>query len=465
MLPVKLTFTASQHGALLRHLFPPDGCEAVAIALCGRAQSKHRHGLLVHRLELVPYSACSVRQPDRVTWPTDILPPLLEEATKNNWAVAKIHGHRGYDQFSSTDDVSDKALFPSIYLWTESKSPHISVIVMHDGRALGRVVTAQGHFHAVHCISVVGDDIKYWYRKDDVPSAIPEHARRIAQTFGAGTYDRLRRLKIAVVGCSGTGSPVIEQLARNCVGSLVLVDPDRVEAKNLNRILNATTNDARAKRLKVKVAERAVRAMGLGTKVKAIGKNLFHPDVIREVASCDVVFGCVDSIDGRYLLNKLASFYLLPYFDLGVRIDADGKGSVDQVCGTVHYLRPEGSSLLSRNVITLEQVRSAGLQRVDPRQYKKQLKEGYIRGVQEDRPAVIQLNMLVASMAINELLARLHPYRFEPNAQYAINRVSLSHDIWDHESDGEPCNVLSRHAGRGDVEPLVEWAELSGRKS
>ena len=47
-------------------------------------------------------------------------------------------------------------------------------------------------------------------------------------------------MSIAVVGCSGTGSPVIEQLARLGVGRLVLVDPDRVEEKNLNRIVNAT---------------------------------------------------------------------------------------------------------------------------------------------------------------------------------------------------------------------------------
>ena len=30
-----------------------------------------------------------------------------------------------------------------------------------------------------------------------------------------------------------------------------------------------------------------------------------------------------------------------------------------------------------------------------------------------------------------------------------------------HESDGEPCSLLARHVGRGDVNPLLEWAELS----
>lgn len=137
-------------------------------------------------------------------------------------------------------------------------------------------------------------------------------------------------------------------------------------------------------------------------------------------------------------------------------------GGVNQVCGSVHYLQPGGSSLLSRHVYSLEQVRAAGMMRTDPQQYQRLLDEGYLRGVQEDRPAVVQLNTLIASLAVNELLARLHPYRLDPNAEHAVTRISLSHGIFEHEADGEPCPVLSRHAGRGDVEPLLDWPELSG---
>ena len=258
--------------------------------------------------------------------------------------------------------------------------------------------------------------------------------------------------------------PFIEQLARNCVGTLVLVDPGYIEEKNLNRVLNATMEDAQYKRLKVEVAARAVSSMGLGTVVETYPNSLFERSTVLAVANCDIVFGCMDSIDGRHLLNKLATFYLIPYFDLGVKLVADGKGSVDQVCGTVHYLQPGGSSLLSRHVYTMEQVREAALMRTDPDAYRTQLKDGYIKGVQEERPAVIQLNSLVASLAVNELLARLHPYRLDPNGEYAVHRLSLSHGIYEHESDGEPCSLLARHVGRGDVKPLLEWTELSIKK-
>lgn len=50
----------------------------------------------------------------------------------------------------------------------------------------------------------------------------------------------MRRLSIAIIGCSGTGSPVVEQCMRLGAGELVLVDDDRIEDRNINRILNST---------------------------------------------------------------------------------------------------------------------------------------------------------------------------------------------------------------------------------
>lgn len=457
---VTLTLTARQRAELARHLLPEDGCEAVAILLCGLAWGGTSLRLLVRQVHLIPHEACD-RRPDAVTWPTELIVPWLAVADKLGLAVVKIHGHRGYDRFSQTDDESDRLLFPSLYAWVDRAPVHASAILMDDGRLFGRVVTENGKFQPLQAVNVVGHDIER-FASDNGTAAVPEHGRRIAQTFGGGTFERLRQLKVGVVGCSGTGSPVIEQLARNCVGSLVLVDPDHVEDKNLNRIANTTRADAEQGRLKVDVAARAIAAMGLGTSARTLASTLFDPAVVRELASCDVLFGCMDTVDGRHLLNKLAAFYLIPYFDLGVKIEADGMGGVNQVCGSVHYLQPGGSSLLSRHVYSLEQVRAAGMMRTDPQQYQRLLDEGYLRGVQEDRPAVVQLNTLIASLAVNELLARLHPYRLDPNAEHAVTRISLSHGIFEHEADGEPCPVLSRHAGRGDVEPLLDWPELSG---
>jgi len=238
------------------------------------------------------------------------------------------------------------------------------------------------------------------------------------------------------------------------------VDPDTVEEKNLNRILNSTMEDARQRRAKVEVLADAVRRMGLGTCVEPFDKSLLDPEVVRAVADCDLVFGCVDSVEGRWILNRLATFYVLPYFDVGVRLEADGAGGIDEICGSVNYLQPDGSSLLSRGLFSLEQVRADGARRRNPGDYENLRREGYIAGVAVDRPAVVSVNMQLASMAVNELLARLHQYRDEPNADYARLTVSISQVRFYPEAEGAPCPVLARQIGRGDVVPLLDNVEL-----
>lgn len=456
-----LRFTEAQHAQLREHLFPGDGKEAVAITLCGRRVGSDQHYLTGQMVFPIPYEQCRERTPVRVTWSTELLLPLLTEASKRGLGIVKIHSHPGgLAEFSKWDDASDRDLFPSVYGWMNDEHPHTSAIMLPDGRLFGRTVNPEGEFKPLNLISVVGDELHFWHETGR-ESEVPEFARRHAQAFGAGTTAMLRRLSVAVVGTSGTGSPLVDQLARLGVGKLVLVDPDRVEEKNLNRIQNTTKEDAREGHFKVDVMERAIAALEFGTEIETYAQNLYDSEVVKAIAGCDVLFGCMDSVDGRHLLNKLATFYLLPYFDVGVKLEADGQGGIDQVCGTVHYLQPGRSSLLSRRVYTLEQVRAAGLRRTDPDAFEEQRREKYITGVNEDRPAVISVNMFFASLAVNEFLARLHPYRDDSNARFAAYRFSLSQAQIYAEPEGDLCKLLLKHVGRGDVRPLLDVPELS----
>lgn len=455
--------TGLQHDQLRQHLFPGDGCEAVAVALCGRRAGKDKHVLTVREIKLIPYEECSIRTPLRVTWSTESLIPLLVRAAETDSAILKIHSHpSGFPKFSETDDEANSQLFESVYGWTDGDAPHASCVMLPNGQMFGRIIKPSGEFEPLATIAVAGDDLHFWHSDMNSGETVPEFARRHAQAFGAGTFNILRRLSVAVVGCSGTGSPTIEMLARLGVGRLVIVDPDQVEEKNLNRILNTMLDDARRGEFKVDALARAVRQMGTGTEVVSVVGNLFDAETVKTVAECDVLFGCMDSVDGRHLLNKIAVFYSIPFFDLGVKLVADGEGGVEQICGTVHYLQPDRSSLLSRRTYTLEQYETASLKRANPNEYEKRLEEKYIVGVQEDRPAVISVNVLIASLAVNELLARIHRFRDDGNEKYAATRVSLTQAVTYYEPESEPCRVFARHVGRGDVSPLLEMSELSG---
>lgn len=447
----RLRFSGKQHASLRSHLFPGDGNEAVALALCGRGSSPDRETLVCQRLIPVPYEQCIQRTACRVQWRSDILAPVFVEASQKELALVKIHSHpTGHREFSSFDDAADRDLFGSLFGWVESDSPHASCVMLPDGSVFGRAALPGATFGELR-VMVAGDDIIFSMRDANVE--VGEFSLRNQQLFGRRTVGMLKELRVGVVGCSGTGSPTVEQLARLGVGELVLVDPDVFEVKNQNRIINGMGCDLG--RLKVDVLGEAVERMGLGTKVMRIPNHLSTAAAVVAVASCDVVFGCMDGAEGRHVLSRIASYYVLPYFDVGVKLIADGHGGVRQVCGAVHYLQPGGSSLLSRGVYTLERVRAEARKRSDPSSYAADLEQGYIEYADEENPAVISVNMQMSAIAVNEFLARLHPYRNASNADSAITRVSLTGSQLAHEPDGEPCAMLSRFVGLGDTRPLI----------
>lgn len=460
-----LRMTESQHAGLQRHVLPDDGREAAAVLLCGRGHHRETRVLVVREIHEIPHATCRVRERDRLAWPTDALTPLIERAKQEHLGVVLVHGHpNGMRAFSRADDAADRALLDAVHLWLGDDGPHGSMILLPGGDALARVMLPDGSFQPVDLVTVTGDDLRLLWHEDAV-AGTPDFLERQAQAFGAATTRTLRRMRVAVVGVSGTGGPLVEQLMRLGVGELVLVDPDHVEACNLNRIPQAVREDARLGRAKVTVVGDAVHRADLGTRVEAHACNLKDPEVVRAVSTCDLVFGCMDGHEGRHLLNRIAAFYSLPYIDMGVRLDADGRGGVQLIAGVVHWLRPGGSSLYSRHVVDLERVRAEGQRRQSPALFEALRRDGYIRGADVTSPAVSAVNTLVASLAAMELLARLHGHRDGGNAGWARMTLLLSHMHWEGEPDGEPCALLARHVGRGDVVPLLDDPELTEQKA
>jgi hypothetical protein len=457
-----LSMSGIQHAALRSHLLPNDGMEAAAVALCGRSVGDGRHRLLVQRLHLLPYDVCD-RADDSIEWETDLIIELLDEADRKGLSVVKFHSHPGgYERFSELDDQTDQLLFPRIAGWIEADVPHASVIMLPGGKMIGRVYTGAA-FEPLERISVAGDDINIWFSEESLPlTQMPEFTRRHAQAFGARTTQLLKRLTVGVVGCSGTGSFVIEELMRLGVGKIIPIDADITKDLNLNRILNATAADAQAERNKADLAAATIERTGLGTQVQPIPFNLYDMRSIAASKQCDVLMGCVDTHEGRFLVNRITSFYCVPYIDVGVALEAGARGDITQVCGYVHYFQPDRSSVVSRGLVDMLQVAAEGLKRRNPTAYAEERRNGYIANVDEDRPAVISVNGVLASLAVTELLARLHPFRHENNREYAVVGVTLSHmAIYPEPEPEHQCKLFAKYVGRGDITPPLDMPELS----
>ena len=463
MKPVSLSLTGDQHDRLQGHLFPGDGLEAVAFLACGRANGADRHRLVVRRVECIPYEECTRRQ-DRVTWNAEAIEDLLNLAEVEGLSLIKVHSHPGgYPQFSRVDDRSDSELLPTIRSWIEADIPHGSVVMLPGGRLFGRYLWRGNRLHNINLINVVGASLSFWWSAEDSGVQDAPMGEAQDQAFGEGTTRFMRKLSAAVVGDSGTGSPTIEQLLRLGVGRIVAIDSDHVEHRNLNRILFATKKHATNGTKKVAAAAEDIARKNLGTKFTAIERDVETSEAIQAISQCDVLFGCVDSVGGRFTMNLIASHYIIPYFDIGVLLDAEqsgaSRGKIKDIMGTVHYLVPGRSSLLTRDQFTLADVAAEGLHKRDPSAAEQQVQDKYIKGLNVRRPAVVSVNMFASALAVNDFLARLHPYRKTDNKDVASIEFSLAELRLTTDEEMEPCQIMGQYLGYGDRRPLLGLPE------
>jgi hypothetical protein len=460
---MQLRISGIHYEMLKNHLFPPDGNEAVAVALCGRYMDSECTMLLIHDLTLIPYDECLSRKADYLNWSTASIHKYFEKICNSDMAIIKIHSHpNGLNKFSALDDASDIEFFSSVFGWSINEKPHGSVVMLPDGRLFGRLFYSDLHNEKIERFIVSGDKIEVFSELKESLSI--GFAERTIQAFGEATYLKMNNFRVGVVGCSGTGSIVIEQLVRLGVGKLLLIDPDVIEEKNLNRILNSTNEDAKKNKTKVTAIRDAIIRIGLGTIVDVFEDNLYDSvEALKSLLKCDVIFGCLDSVDGRYLLNQLSTFYLIPYIDLGVKLEADGLGGINQICGSVHYIQPGKSSLLTRGVYTIDDVTASSQFRKNPEEYELLKKNAYIKNVNVNNPAVISINMLIASHAVNEFLNRVHPYKVNNPEDYASSTIDITEGyIINANEQNMPDDVyLKRKIGLGDVTPFIEMPELT----
>ncbi|WP_099610062.1 ThiF family adenylyltransferase [Vibrio fujianensis] len=456
----KLVISNAHHQQLVAHLFPGDGLESAAILLCSKS-SKYR--LLVKKLIPIEYQACGVRLPDRIIWPGSSIEEAIDIAEVEELSIILIHSHPGgLFSFSECDNKSDRHVMPSLFEGVSSPNVcHGSAIMTPDGAIKARIYTRDLEFEFVESVHCASENLSIWRAK--------ENSLTQPLAFSSDMGQDLKSLTACVVGVSGTGSIIAEQLARMGIGGLVLIDFDCIEHRNLNRILNSTVEDANKKRYKTRMLADCIKLYREEIEIECVESSINSREAIEVAGKADLLFCCVDSSEGRYICDQISSSFLMPLFDVGVTIPTRktkcGGTAIADVYGRLDYVHPGAPSLYDRKVYTSESLRKEYLHSVSPEDHDKQVAEGYLKGVVEEAPDVIALNMRAASACVMEFIMRRYPFRHEPNHMFSRTIFSLAACEEEFESDSAFDCSQNLLIGSGLEEPLLGIPGLAKSRS
>ena len=143
----------------------------------------------------------------------------------------------------------------------------------------------------------------------------PEQLTRYSRHFilpeiGEEGQKKILKAKVLLIGTGGFGSPLGLYLAAAGIGTLGIVDFDKVDLSNLQRqILH--TNDEIGK-LKLDSAERRIKAMNPDTHVVKYPIKLDSSNALDILKNYDVVIDGTDNFPTRYLTNDACVFLKKP---------------------------------------------------------------------------------------------------------------------------------------------------------
>ena len=123
--------------------------------------------------------------------------------------------------------------------------------------------------------------------------------------FGAEGMERLYRARVAVFGIGGVGGYAVEALARSGIGTLDLIDDDRICLTNLNRQLHATRRTVG--QFKVDVAQKRVHEINPDAVVHTY-KTFYTPQAAGQFdfTQYDYVVDAIDTVTGKIALVEQA---------------------------------------------------------------------------------------------------------------------------------------------------------------
>lgn len=424
---VRLVLREADYRALREHLLGGYPREEAAFLLAGHRLGREHLDLYVQRLFLPEQGDHQSQGLAEVELRPNYVLQVFS-AFKQSKAFGLLHVHTHpfslRARFSPVDErylppvASDLAQYlrlsgafrPFLYgrlVWGKEEVGFQADCFGPDGRLAGRVEE----------IRVVGPSGLRILRPNGCSRLSPhllQQLDRNVRLLGEEGQERLSRTHLGLCGLGGLGSLVLFYAKGLGFRRFTLVDHDRVEETNLNRLWGATVKDVG--RPKVEVLRRALLRHDPGLQVTAVPKRVQTEEAREALLEADVLVGCVDDDGARLELQVLAARHLKPLMDLGAGIVVE-EGCVKEMGGQIVFYFPGGPCLLCQG---LDPSRI-----VSPDVAEVHRAMGYVQGSSQTTTAVVTLNAVLAGLATDLLVRYLTG--FSPIPRYLkVDLLSLA---------------------------------------
>lgn len=432
----RVVFPAHLYEQLRSHLLKSAPAEEAAVLLAGRRVEGGAVDLLVREVHPVPREGFATRQSVFLQVDSLWYAPLLKRCRDEGWSFILAHSHPfgPAAHFSGTDDAGERDLMPRLFARASGR-PH-GALVMGMQRASARIwmpgdahgEEAQIHVRGLHS-----------RRVDSGAADAPEDERfdRQVRALGAVGQASLRDAHIGLVGAGGLGSHVYQQLKYLGVRRITVVDHDRVESTNLNRLVFATAADVG----KPKASTAVARGLAIlpGSVDEAVVADVTTEAGCRPLVGCDVIVSATDNLLSRTLVNRLMAQYVIPIVDLGIDIDTE-EGRIRAIGGRVTRAVPGEPCMTCVGIL-------------DPARVATELNRTYLADVAA--PSVVSLNGVVASLAVGEILDYLTGFTGEnPVLPRSLVYDGRRQSVRSVGESGVRCGICDLVLASGDVERL-----------
>jgi molybdopterin-synthase adenylyltransferase len=300
--------------------------EEAGFLICGLNRLNDHDVLLVREWMPVPDEAITRGGHGSVlSWSAEFNSEVLAHAVELDSAPVLVHSHGSpRPGFSPDDRAKERPLFGAFSRIVEPLP--VGTLLLGLGDAAGSFWLNGHNDLRFRRLVILGDTIETWHSSEEPPrtSTVRRRLNRQSLAIGPESDARLADAKVAVVGVSGGGSHVIQQLAHQGIGTLIPVDDQIVDESNLGRLVGALHNDIDTT-LKVDVAYRLATGIDPSTQVVRVPERFPSKAAIEVLREADIVVACLDRFDAREAVNAFCRRYLIPLVDIGMEIRSAGE--------------------------------------------------------------------------------------------------------------------------------------------